>query len=74
MRMKSKWRLPCDTWCGRCHEGAVFNVGFREPVSIRLQGDFSHPHDRAFVVSDQFPFDVRKAKVRGCESLGLSDF
>lgn len=68
MQMKPEYMPLCCKRCGRYDEDAVFKVGFREPVSIRIKGDFSHTQDRVFIVSDKFLSVVRKAKVRGFEA------
>ncbi|HWQ90670.1 MAG TPA: hypothetical protein VN673_03280 [Clostridia bacterium] len=61
VRMKPEYLPLCCTKCGRYDEDAVFEVGFTEPVSIRIKGDFSHTQDRVFVVSEKFLSLVRKA-------------
>ncbi len=68
MRMKPEYLPLCCNKCGRYDDDPVFEIGFREPVSIRIKGDFSHTQDRVFVVSDKFLSVVRKAKVRGYET------
>ena len=67
LQMKPEYLPLCCKTCGRYDEDAIFRTGFREPVRIRIKGDFSHTEDRIFVVSDKFLQVVRKAKVRGFE-------
>lgn len=68
MRMKPEYLPLCCKKCGRYDDDPVFDVGFREPVTIRIRGDFSHTQDRVFVVSEKFLNAIRKAKVRGYET------
>ncbi len=71
MRMKSEYRPLCCTKCGRYDEDAVFETGFRDPVTIRIKGDFSHTQDRVFIISEKLLSTLRKAKVRGYETKPL---
>jgi len=73
VRMKPEYLPLCCKKCGRYDEDAVFEVGFTEPVSIRIKGDFSHTQDRVFVVSEKFLSLVREAKVRGYETKPIGE-
>ena len=68
MRMKPEYLPQCCKKCGRYSEDAVFKVGFRGPVTIRVKSDYTHTQDRIFIVSDKFLSVVRKAKVQGFEA------
>jgi hypothetical protein len=68
MRMKPQYVPLCCKTCGRYDDDAAFDVGFKDPVTIRIQGDFGHTEDRILVVSDRFLSVLKKAKVRGYET------
>jgi hypothetical protein len=68
MQMKAEYLPLCCRKCGRYDEDAVFEVGFRDPVTIRIRGDYSHTQDRVFAVSEKFLTVLRNAKVRGYET------
>mgnify|MGYP001569024203 CR=1 FL=1 len=68
MRMKPEYLQTCCKKCGRYDEDAVFQVGFSDPVTIRIKGDYSHTQDRVFLVSERFLKVLCNAKVRGYES------
>jgi hypothetical protein len=68
MRMKPEYLSLCCKKCGRYDEDSVFEVGFSDPVTLRIKGDFTHTQDRMFVVSDKLLRVLRKAKTGGFES------
>jgi hypothetical protein len=68
MRMKPEYLPLCCKTCGRYDDDPVFEVGFKDPVTIRIKGDFSHTQDRVFVVNEKFLSVVQKAKIRGYET------
>jgi hypothetical protein len=68
MQMKPEYLPLCCPKCGRYDDDPVFDVGFRDPVRIRIKGDFSHTQDRVLVVSEKFLHAIRNARVRGYET------
>ena len=57
--------------CSVCHrylDDDVFEVGFSEPVQIRIRGDFSYTDDRVLVVRDVFLSVLHEIGARGFES------
>jgi hypothetical protein len=71
MRMKERYvSLRCKR-CGCYDEDAIYDVGFSDPVTIRIKGDFSTTEDRVFAISKKFHEHLRKAKVRGYETKPL---
>ena len=68
MRMKPEYLPLCCKKCGRYDSDVVFDVGFSEPVSIRVKGDFSHTQDRVLVVNQKLLSVLHKAKVGGYQS------
>ena len=70
-RMKPQYAaLRCKT-CGRYDEDAVYDIGFSDPVTIRIRGDFSTTQDRVFAISEKFLNVLLDAKVRGYETKAL---
>ncbi len=69
----SEWRfkacyesIVCPV-CGRYDEDEVYNVGFEDPVDIRIRGDFGEVQDIT-LISDKFLSVLRREKVRGFET------
>lgn len=68
MQMKSEYRsLRCKT-CGCYDDDSVFNIGFFDPVIIRIKGDFAGTQDRVFAISDKFLKVIKNAKTYGFET------
>jgi hypothetical protein len=72
VRMKPKYELACCKTCGRYDSYKVFDLGFEDPVSIRMRPDFGHTNDRIFIISDKFLKVLRDSKVRGYETKPVS--
>ncbi len=71
MCMKPEYHeLVCKS-CGRYDDDPVFEVGFSDPVLIRIRGDFASTEDRVYAVSQKFLEVLRKARVRGYETKPL---
>jgi|GEM_PF-1331923 len=68
MEMKMPY-LPfrCES-CGKYDSHEMFDVGFHDPVRVRIKGDFAHTNDRILIVSETFLRVIQAAKVRGYES------
>lgn len=65
MQIKPQFsKLRCKT-CGRFDEDAVFDIGFFDPVNIRIKGDFASTQDRVFAISEKMLKVLRDAKVLG---------
>src|SRR4051812_35837993 len=65
MSMKPEYRaLVCNS-CGRYDDDPVFEIGFSDPVLIRIRGDFGYTDDRAYAVSQRFLDVIREAGVQG---------
>ena len=65
MQIKPQFsKLRCKT-CGRFDEDAVFDIGFSDPVVIRIKGDFATTQDRVFAISEKMLKVLRDAKVLG---------
>lgn len=62
--------LVCKT-CERYDDDPVFEVGFSDPVIIRIKGDFAGTEDRVYAVSQKFLETLRRAKVQGYETKPL---
>jgi hypothetical protein len=72
MAMKPPYqRFRCSK-CGLFDDDAIFDVGFCDPVTIRIKGDFSTTQDRVFAISDKLFNVLRSAKTRGYETKPLS--
>lgn len=65
VRMKEKFLRICCPKCGRYDEDDAFDIGFDEPVTIRIKGDFAGTSDRIFIVSDKFVNIVTRNKIGG---------
>jgi hypothetical protein len=71
VRLKPQY-LPL--WCPKCERyesDKAFEIGFSQPVTIRLKGEFGHTTDRMFVIDDKVLRVLRSAKVRGYETKPL---
>ena len=68
LRLKDQYRhLRCSS-CGRYDSYQMYDVGFAEPVQIRIKGDFAHTDDRVLVINDKFLGVLKDAKVGGYET------
>ena len=71
MQIKPQYaKLRCKT-CGRFDEDAVFDLGFSDPISIRIKGDFARTQDRIFAISEKMLSVLRSNKVHGYETKAL---
>lgn len=66
--LKGRYVSLCCKICGRYSEDEVFDAGFEEPVTIRIQGDFGHTSDRVFVISAKLHKVLSQAGVSGFET------
>lgn len=66
--LKPKYAPIVCKACGRFSDDDVFDVGFSDPVSIKLKGDFGHTNDRVFAISSKFHEVLQHAKVGGYET------
>lgn len=66
-QMKPEYLACCCSECGKYDEDDIFAAGFRDPVKIRIKGDFGHTHDRIFVVSGKCLSVLLAGKVGGFE-------
>ena len=68
MEMKMPY-LPfrCES-CGKYDPHEMFDVGFHDPVHVRINGDFAYTNDRILIVSETFLRVIQAAKVCGYES------
>jgi hypothetical protein len=64
-QMKQEYLGLCCSECGKYDEDDIFAAGFRDPVTIRIKGDFGHTQDRVFIVSERCLDILLKGKVRG---------
>ena len=71
MRIKPEYESLCCSKCHRYDSDAVFDVGFKDPVTIRIKGDFAHTQDSVPAISDKFLNVLRKSKTRGYETKPL---
>jgi len=71
MPLKTQYMsIACKT-CGRYDDDAIFDLGFSDPVTIRIKVDFAHTDDRVFAVNQKFLDVLRKGKVEGFETKPL---
>jgi hypothetical protein len=68
MRMKAAYVGACCKTCRRYDDDDVYDIGFEEPVKIRIRGDFGYTQDRVLVINDKFLKALRTARVRGFET------
>lgn len=68
MRMKPAYLPACCKTCRRYDDDDIYDIGFEEPVTIRVRGDFAYTQDRVLIVSDKFLKALRSARVRGFET------
>lgn len=69
--LKSEYASTACEICGRYADDDVFDLGFLDPVQIRLKGDFGLTDDRVFAISEKFKDVLCKAEVRGFETKPL---
>ena len=53
MRMKPAYLPACCKTCRRYDDDDIHDIGFAEPVTIRIRGDFAFTQDRVLIVSDK---------------------
>jgi hypothetical protein len=68
MRMKPAYLPACCKTCRRYDDDDVFDIGFADPVTIRIRGDFGYTQDRVLVISDKLLKALKAARVRGFET------
>jgi hypothetical protein len=68
LRMKDQYRALCCPQCGRYDSYQMYEVGFDDPVQIRIKGDFAHTDDRILVINEKFLAVLKAEKVSGYET------
>lgn len=71
VRIKQDYlHLLCKA-CGRYDEDAAYDIGFSDPVAIRMKGDFGTTEDRILAISHRMFDLLREHRVRGFEAKPL---
>ena len=68
VQMKPQYRPLCCKACGRYETDRIFQLGFGEPVTVRLKQDLGYTHDRILILNDKALKVLQDAKVQGYES------
>jgi hypothetical protein len=71
VQIKPQYQHLCCKKCGRFDSDKVFDVGFGDPVTIRLKGELGHTDDRMFIINNHVLGVLHRAKVQGFETKPL---
>jgi hypothetical protein len=66
--LKPQYRHACCEACGCYETDEIFEIGFTEPVTIRLKGEFGYTSDKIFVIKEKVLEVLQKAEVAGYET------
>jgi hypothetical protein len=71
MVLKTQYQDTVCKICERYADDALFEIGFFDPIIIRLRGDFGHTEDRVLAINERFLEALSRFNVHGYEAKPL---